>query len=87
MREACKYVEEKLATKVLMLQYYVNNMCYYYLIKGQHAWSQLNGLFNVSLKFSAQNFNQLMKIVVMISLGRKAWQGFPDKLCKDKHVF
>jgi hypothetical protein len=52
MREACKYVEEKLATKVLILQCSVNNMPFELSDQGS-LWLELsNNLFNVPLKFS-----------------------------------
>jgi hypothetical protein len=46
----------------------------------------VNDLQNISLKFRAQ-FGLTYEIVVMVSLGRKTWQGFPYKLCEGKHVF
>jgi hypothetical protein len=53
MREACKYVEEKLATKVFMLTCSVNSIYLYYLSRIMMA-GPVNGLHSISLKFRAQ---------------------------------
>ena len=65
MREACKYVEEKLATKVSVLKslliIFICIIVFGITILG-------NDSFNVSLKFTAQNLDKLME-ALMISLG------------------